>query len=140
MASTDPIPKARALEVQAAVDAGVVHPTATAVYRYGISFNKVFDCMASRNPIAFARATWNRRVAAAGAGRSMAPDDPEALAEAFLALASASPAERCRIGGSGRDYVEREYHMARIGSTFAEIVGVGDAVGGREAATAGVGT
>ncbi len=122
----NPIPRDRVPELLAAVDVGVVHATETPVYRYGISFNKVFDYMASRKPIAFACSTWGDPVAAAGAGLSVPPDHPETLAAAFVALAAASPAERRRMGKAGREYVEREHDIARIGEAFADIVGCAD--------------
>jgi glycosyltransferase involved in cell wall biosynthesis len=123
----DAVPKARLPTLLAAVDVGVVHATATPVYRYGISFNKVFDYMAARKPIAFACSTYADPVARAGAGVTVAPDDPDALAGAFLSLAEASPEERRRLGEAGRSFVEREHDFARIGAVFAELVGCLDA-------------
>ena len=118
-----PVPKNLIPAVLEAVDVGVVHATTTAVYQYGVSFNKVFDYMAAARPIAFACTTANDPVAAAGAGLSVPPDDPAALAEAMVKLAESSPEDRGRMGAAGRAFVEREHDMARIGDRFAEIVG-----------------
>ena len=119
----DPVPKDRILALLAAVDVGVVHATATPVYRFGTSFNKVFDYMAVRKPIAFACSTYADPVAAAGAGHTVPPDDPQALADAFVSLAAASPEDRARMGEAGRSFVEREHNLSKIGALFAEIVG-----------------
>ena len=119
----EPVPKDRLPALLAAIDVGVVHATATPVYRYGISFNKVFDYMAARKPILFACSTFQDPVEASGAGRSVAPDDPEVLAGAFVALAEESAEARRRMGDAGRAFVEREHDLARLGATFAEIVG-----------------
>ena len=119
----DPVRKDRVAELLAHVDVGVAHYTRTDVYRYGVSFNKIFDYMAARLPIAFACETFADPVAAAGAGLTIRPDDPGALAEAFCALAAAPDSERQRMGEAGRRYVEREHDLARISVAFADIVG-----------------
>ena len=121
-----PVPKNLVPAVLDAVDVGVVHATSNAVYEYGVSFNKVFDYMAACRPIAFACSTANDPVVAAGAGLSVAPDDPAALADAFVQFAESSPRERRRMGAAGRGFVEREHDMARIGDEFALIVGCHD--------------
>jgi glycosyltransferase involved in cell wall biosynthesis len=118
----DPVPKDRMPELLGAIDVGVVHATETPVYRYGISFNKVFDYMAARKPIAFACKTFNDPVATSGAGMSVAPDDAEALAGAFVSLATASSDERRRMGDAGRAFVEREHDFATIGAKLAELI------------------
>ena len=119
----DPVPKNLVPAVLEAVDVGVVHATSTPVYQYGVSFNKVFDYMAARLPIAFACTTANDPVVAAGAGLSVAPDDPDALADALVELAELPPEERRQLGAAGRAFVEREHDMARLGDQFAEVVG-----------------
>ena len=119
----DPIRKDRIPALLAQVDVGVLHATATPVHRYGVSFNKLFDYMAAGLPIAFACDTFADPVAAAGAGLTIPPDDPEALAAAFVALASASATERRRMGAAGYAYAEREHDLAAIGFAFADLVG-----------------
>ncbi len=119
----DPIPKNRVPELLAHVDVGVAHYTSTPVYRYGVSFNKLFDYMAARLPIVFACETFADPVAAAGAGVTVRPDDPQALAHALRALAAAPAAERVRMGEAGRRYVEREHDLARISAGFADVAG-----------------
>jgi glycosyltransferase involved in cell wall biosynthesis len=118
----DPVPKVLVPELLGGMDIGVVHTTYTPVYRYGMSFNKLFDYMAARLPIAFACATAFDPVAASGAGLTVPPDDSEALANAFVSLVEAGPEERRRMGEAGRALVERDYDMARIGDRFADIV------------------
>ncbi len=119
----DPVPKARVPLLLAAIDVGVVHATYTPVYRYGISFNKVFDYMAARRPIAFACTAVNDPVKASGGGLSVPPDDPRALAEAFVKLAAMPASRRKKMGAAGRAFVEREHDMQQIGDRFVEIIG-----------------
>lgn len=123
----DPVAKLRVPDLLATVDVGVVHTTTTPVYRYGVSFNKLFDYMAARIPIAFATSTAYDPIEASGGGLTVRPDDPEALAEAFVRLAELSPEERRAMGEAGRRFLEREHDLARIGRRFAELAGVVDA-------------
>ena len=123
------------------VDAGAGHPEAirrrrssapstersctppyTPVYRYGISFNKLFEYMAAERPVVFACDSAYDPVRAMGAGISVSPDDPELLAGAFLELAAASPEARTAMGAAGRDFVAREHNMERLGGILAAVV------------------
>lgn len=119
----DPIPKNRVADLLGAVDVGVVHTTRNPVYRFGTSFNKVFDYMAAGLPIAFACATAHDPVEAAGAGLTVEPDDPIALAGALADLADKSSAARRQLGSAGRAFLEREHDMVKLGDQFATIVG-----------------
>ncbi|MGD0862579.1 MAG: glycosyltransferase family 4 protein [Candidatus Limnocylindrales bacterium] len=105
-----------------ALDGTVVHATATPVYRYGISFNKLFEYMAAERPIVFATESAYDPVAATGSGITVAPDDPEGLARAFLELAGTTAEERAAMGAAGRAYVVREHNMEHLGEAFAAVV------------------
>jgi glycosyltransferase involved in cell wall biosynthesis len=129
----DPIPKGQMAAFLAEVDVGVIHTGYTPVYRYGISFNKLFDYMAARLPIAFATTTAADPIVATGAGISVAPDDPEALADAFEALVIAGPEERRRMGERGRAFAEEEHDMRILADRFASIVEGADAPNGASA-------
>lgn len=117
-----PVPKRAVPAVLRAVDAAVVHATATPVYRYGISFNKLFEAMAAGQPVLFACSSDHDPVATAGAGATVAPDNPEALAVAMLALARLDPEVRADMGTSGRALVEQEHDIARLARTLADLI------------------
>jgi glycosyltransferase involved in cell wall biosynthesis len=116
------VPKRAVATVLRALDATVVHATATPVYRYGISFNKLFEDLAAARPVLFACASAYDPVALVGAGTSVAPDDPAGLADAMLELASTSLEERERMGEAGRAFVERDHDVARLALDLAELV------------------
>ena len=116
------IPKRLVPAVLRAVDATVVHATATPVYRYGISFNKLFEYMAAARPIVFACQSAYDPVSDVGAGLTVPPDDPEKLADALLALASTAPEMRSAMGAAARDYVARVHSIERLGDTFGQVV------------------
>jgi glycosyltransferase involved in cell wall biosynthesis len=116
------VPKKYVPTLLRTLDAAVVHTTWTPVYRYGISFNKLFEYMAAARPIVFACASAYDPVAAVGAGISIPPDDPQGVASAYLQLADASPDERARMGTAGREYVAREHDLERLGEVLGTVV------------------
>ena len=117
-----PIPKRFVATVLRALDATVVHTTLTPVYRYGISFNKLFEYMAAERPVVFACETAYDPVQATGAGVTVRPDDPERLADAFLDLAAATPEARAAMGSAGRAYVTREHNIEHLGETLLAVI------------------
>ena len=117
-----PVPKSTVAILLRAVDATVVHTTYTPVYRYGISFNKLFEYMAAARPVVFACDSAYDPVEGTGAGITVRPDDPELLANAFLELARATPDARAAMGSAGRDYVTRKHNLASLGETLHLVV------------------
>jgi glycosyltransferase involved in cell wall biosynthesis len=105
-----------------ALDAAVVHTTWTPVYRYGISFNKLFEYLAAGRPVVFACDSAYDPVQSTGAGVTIRPDDAELLAAAFLELAATTPAARAAMGEAGRAYVDREHNFEHLGETLDGVV------------------
>jgi len=116
------VPKRFVPRILRALDATVVHTTYTPVYRYGISFNKLFEYMAAERPVVFACESAYDPVQAAGAGLSVRPDDPERLASAFIALARMTPEARAAMGSAGREYVDREHNFQHLGETLNAVI------------------
>jgi glycosyltransferase involved in cell wall biosynthesis len=114
-----PIPKSDVSTLLAAADACLLHMTGTPVYRYGVSFNKLFDYMASGRPVLFACESSNDPVREAGAGLSVAPDDPEAMARAARELSEMAAEEVARLGANGRRYVEEHHDIRELASRLA---------------------
>lgn len=117
-----PVPKSTVPVLLRALDATVVHTTYTPVYKYGISFNKLFEYMAAERPVVFACDTAYDPVRTTGAGVSVPPDDPARLADAFLELAATTPEARAAMGTAGRDYVSREHNIVDLGETLDAVV------------------
>ena len=118
------VPKRTVPKVLRALDVGVVHATATPVYRYGISFNKLFEYFAARIPVLFACTSAYDPVASSGAGVTIAPADPASFADGLLRLAHAGTSERSRMGDAGRAYVAREHDIERLAETLAGSAGL----------------
>lgn len=120
-----PVPKPFVPAVLRALDAAVVHTTYTPVYKYGVSFNKLFEYMAAERPVIFACDAAYDPVASTGAGVTTKPDDPGAMATAFLDVAALSPEARAAMGRAGRDFVDREHNFDQLGATLADLVETG---------------
>ena len=118
----DPVPKTVVPAVIRHLDAGILHLTDVDVFRYGISPNKLFDYMSNGRPVLFACRSGNDPVREAGAGMSVNPDDPSALAAAMRALANTPAGELDRMGGAGRRYVEAHHDLHRLATRLGEVV------------------
>jgi glycosyltransferase involved in cell wall biosynthesis len=89
------------------------------LYRYGISMNKLFDYLASGRPIILASAASNNPVADAGAGLTVPPDQPKALADAMVKLANMPKDEREAMGRRGRAHAEEHYSYEKLAQRLA---------------------
>ena len=108
--------------ILSALDGTILHATATPVYRYGISFNKLFEYMAVGRPVVFACDSAYDPVAQTGAGITVGPNDPERIAEAMVTLADTPEADRRAMGAVGRAYVARYHDLRALGEAFVAVV------------------
>lgn len=116
----DPVPKNKIPALAAQADAFVLcAQDLPGLYRFGISMNKIFDYMAAERPIVISIDSVNNPIAEAGAGLTVAPENPKALAEAILTLASRPSDERARMGAAGRRHLENNYDMHRLAARLA---------------------
>ena len=92
------------------------------LYKYGISLNKIYDYLAAARPVIFGCAAANNPVSAASAGIVVSPGNPSALADAIVEMERLPPADRHRMGLSGRSYVEREHDSWRLGQKLALVL------------------
>ncbi|MHB8458849.1 MAG: glycosyltransferase family 4 protein [Candidatus Limnocylindrales bacterium] len=116
------------------LDAAVVHATTTAVYRFGISFNKLFEYMAAARPVLFACATAYDPVVEAGAGVVIPPDDADALASAMLEIADTALATLTAMGTAGRDFVEKHHDIALLSQRLEQAIWPGSIAPGEDTA------
>lgn len=93
-----------------------------AVYRHGVSMNKLFDYLAMGRPVVATLAAANDPVREAGAGITVAPERPEDLADAMLRLADMEEGTLRQMGLDGRRYVEQHHDMRRLGERLAAVL------------------
>ncbi|MFC1717380.1 glycosyltransferase family 4 protein [Candidatus Poribacteria bacterium] len=109
----DSIPKSEVPGLIASVDACLVTLLDLGLYKYGLSFNKIFDYLAAGKPIIMGGSPVNDIIKDADCGFSVPPDDSNALANAMIALYEMSAEERLAMGRRGRGYVEK-YHDTKV--------------------------
>jgi glycosyltransferase involved in cell wall biosynthesis len=117
-----PIPKARVGSAIRRFDACYVGYRRSPLYRFGVSPNKLYEYMAAGRPVLFAADAANQPVRDADCGRTVAPEDPAALAAAIRSLIAASPSDRARLGTNARAYVERHHDYARLAEELSGIL------------------
>lgn len=93
-----------------------------AVFKYGISPNKIYDYLASGKPIIMSVEAANNIVEEAQAGFSVEPGNPEALAEGIIRFYQMPAEERKRLGENGRSYVEKNHSMEVLGEKLKSTI------------------
>lgn len=93
-----------------------------ALYRYGISMNKLFDYLAAARPVIIASAAANNPVDDAACGLTVRPGDPDALAEAIIAMSELPSVERQAMGARGRRHVEDNYSYTQLSARLAGVL------------------
>ncbi len=105
------------------------------IEKYGFSPNKLSEYMSYHRPIVFSCRSYNNPVEEAGAGFSVEPEDPRALAEAILRLCDLSPAERWTMGANARRYALEHHDLGmlslRLGEFLERIAGLAHSHGDR---------
>jgi glycosyltransferase involved in cell wall biosynthesis len=89
------------------------------LYRYGISFNKLFDYFQAGRPIVSASCAAHDPVLAAQAGLVVPAGDPSALADAIDKLRQLPHEERERFGLNGLTYLKEKHSYALLAQRLA---------------------
>lgn len=103
-------------------DIMIVAAKNTTLYKYGISFNKMYEYFASSKPIIFSGNVANDMVKEANAGISVEAENIEKVKEAVLTLYKMSKEEREILGKNGRKYVEENYDTKVLFKKIEKIV------------------
>src|SRR5262249_31970863 len=100
-----PIPKTQIPTLLAGFDVAYIGWQRQPIYRFGIAPNKLMDYMMAGRAVLHSVEAGNDPVAEAGAGLTVAPEDPRAVAEGLQRLAALPAAERGAVGERGRRFV-----------------------------------
>lgn len=91
-----------------------------ALYRFGVSPNKIFDYMMAGKPIIQAIEAGNNPVRDAGCGLSIEPDNPKAITEAIRQLIAMSSKDLKKMGEAGKEYVIANHDYSVLSLRFLE--------------------
>ena len=117
-----PMPRVESPDMLSAADAFVL-PNRKGVFFNGNLPNKLFDFLASAQPVVVAGAGETPElVLAANAGKCVSPEDSHAMANSLIDLAEMPINERMAMGKRGRDYVLAYYDRERLSERFLEIL------------------
>jgi len=101
----DPVAKSQVPALLAHFDVAYIGWRRQPLYRFGISPNKLLDYMMAGRPVIHAVDAGNDPVREAGCGLTVAPDDPQAIVDAVLALQALDAPARAALGRRGRAHV-----------------------------------
>jgi glycosyltransferase involved in cell wall biosynthesis len=116
------VPKTSLPEVQRDADILVAAITDSKSYRFGLNLNKLCSYFASARPVLFSGNPPNDPVAESGGGISVTAEDPQAMVDGLRALAQKEPAERIRMGESGRRYAQTTLSMEALGGRMEKML------------------
>jgi len=115
-----PIPKAQIPTLLSHFDIAYIGWQRTPIYRFGIAPNKLIDYLMAGRAVLHSVEAGNDPVAEAGAGLTVAPEDPAAVAQGLLKLAALSPAERTALGERGRAFAMAHHAYPVLAARFIE--------------------
>lgn len=118
----DPVAKPQVPSLLRCFDLAYIGWQRQALYRFGISPNKLIDYMMAARPILHAVEAGNDPVADAGCGLTVAPEDPAAVAHAVRTLMAMPAAERAAMGQRGKAYALRNLSYPVLGERFLKIL------------------
>jgi glycosyltransferase involved in cell wall biosynthesis len=120
----NPIPKRAIPALLGAIDIAILTKRKSDLYKYGISFCKLFDYSICEKPIVWAVDSINNPVAEANCGITVPPESPVELSKAILELCELTEKERQDMGRRGYEYVMKYHSMpilaGRLLAAFGE--------------------
>ena len=114
----DPVPKTQVPALLERIDLAYIGWQRQPLYRFGISPNKLIDYMMAARPILHAVEAGNDPVAEAGCGLTVAPEDPQAVADGVLSLLALDAQERAALGQRGRRFALANHTYPVLGRRF----------------------
>ncbi|MFG6468672.1 glycosyltransferase family 4 protein [Roseateles sp. BYS87W] len=115
-----PIPKAQIPTLLRHFDIAYIGWQRTPIYRFGIAPNKLIDYLMAERAVLHSVEAGNDPVAEAGAGLTVPPEDPTAVAQGLRQLAALTPQQRAAMGAQGRAYAESRHAYPVLAQRFIE--------------------
>ena len=118
----DPIPKKQIPSLLKLIDIAYIGWCNVPIYRFGISPNKLMDYMMAGKPIIHSVKAGNDAVGEANCGLTVAPENPELIAQGILELSSLSKEQRNILGNNGKIFVQNNYLYSVLSKKFLEAI------------------
>ena len=118
----DPVPKDVIMAFYARLDSTFIGLRDLPLFKYGPTPNKLMDYLAAGKPIIYAIRSSFDPVAEHELGRSIEPDDGDALARAIVELKEEPDAVRAAMGERARQFAETEHSYSALAGRLDEIV------------------
>lgn len=118
----DPVPKAMVQSAIERFDVCYIGWRESALYRFGIAANKLFDYLYSGRPIIHSFSGRHDPVHSYGAGLTVEAGNPTSLAEAVLQLRDAPHEERRRLGSNGRRAALEHHEYGTLAQHLEEVL------------------
>jgi glycosyltransferase involved in cell wall biosynthesis len=118
-----PIPKAQVPSFLAGVDIAYIGWQRVPIYRFGIAPNKLMDYLMARCAVLHSVEAGNDPVAEAGAGLTVPPESPTAVAAGLRRLAATPPDERRAMGERARAFVLANHTYPVLAQRFLDALG-----------------
>jgi len=115
-----PVPKRAVPGVLEALDVTLFCLRDPAVYKYGLSCNKLFDYLASGRPVVSVCAIADCPVSASGGGVCVPCESPDAVADALLRMRALGDAGRRGMGEQGRTWVRQNHGATALAGRFLD--------------------
>ena len=113
-----PIPKAQIPAFLAQIDIAYIGWQRVPIYRFGIAPNKLMDYMMAGCAVLHSVEAGNDPVAESGCGLTVAPENPQAVADGLRRLAALPAADRLAMGERGRAFVLAHHSYPVLAQRF----------------------
>jgi glycosyltransferase involved in cell wall biosynthesis len=117
-----PLPKACDPELLMHMDALYLGWRRKALYRFGVSPNKLVDYMMAGKPIIHGIETTHDTVSENHSGISIPPEDPAAIADAVERLMKLSPSERTMLANRSRAFARTYHDYSFLAQRFLDVM------------------
>ncbi|MBS0457777.1 MAG: glycosyltransferase family 4 protein [Proteobacteria bacterium] len=115
-----PVPKASIPALLEEVDIAFIGLQRQKVFQFGISPNKLLDYMMARKVVVMAIESGNDPVTESCCGRTVPPEDPDAIRRAIRDLSGMTAEDRAAMGTRGRAYVLANHTYPVLARRFIE--------------------
>ena len=118
----DQVDKTELVHAFRLADAGYQSLLPSALFRFGVSSNKLLDYLNAGLPVLYAVKAGNDPIRESGAGLTVDPEDRCGIGQAVLRLAYMSTEERAALGALGRRYVLENHDYVILSDRYIALL------------------